>query len=544
MDVLDLVLLRHGQSAWNAENLFTGWVDVDLTPAGEAEATAGGELLAAAAEADGLDLRILHTSVLTRAIRTAELALHAAGRSWLPVRRDWRLNERHYGDLQGKNKSQIKQEFGEEQLMQWRRSYDTPPPPLLPANPYDVAGDPRYRDLDPGDIPRTECLKDVVRRVVPYWESVIVPDLRGAAAETGGAVLVAAHGNSIRALRKHLEEIADEKITGLEIPTGIPYRMRLDDDLTVREAGYLGDPRGGRRGRRPLWPARPTDPPPDPVARSGFATPAPTRTPPLNLRSTQIEQRRAGVGQPGVRGVLIGPGPPGHCERVLAARRVRQGVGRGRTGGAPLDVVEPVSGGLFVVADESHDVGQGGELRATRIGRDRPRRGRLPDSRALGHERHAVPVVHGEKPVLVEAHVARRPVGMGHDGWPLVCLAPGQRVPRVLVDPFGPLRRDGEVEQRTVRLSIDAVGEPSQRVVGQLGRRRKLPADRDHPGQAGRRHPALCRRRERPQARIRQQRFDHRLVGAPGHEGRRPPEGRGARETASDHVGLDRLHGP
>ena len=242
MDVLDLVLLRHGQSTWNAENLFTGWVDVDLTPAGEAEAAAGGELLAVEAETNGLDVRILHTSVLTRAIRTAELALHAAGRSWLPVRRDWRLNERHYGDLQGKNKSQIKQEFGEEQLMLWRRSYDTPPPPLLPANPYDVAGDPRYRDLDPGDIPRTECLKDVVRRVVPYWESVIVPDLRGAAAETGGAVLVAAHGNSIRALRKHLEEIADEKITGLEIPTGIPYRMRLDDDLTVREAGYLGDP--------------------------------------------------------------------------------------------------------------------------------------------------------------------------------------------------------------------------------------------------------------------------------------------------------------
>ncbi len=237
--VLDLVLIRHGQSIWNADNLFTGWVDVDLTPAGEAEATAGGELLAATGD---LDLRLLHTSVLTRAIRTAELALAATGRSWLPVRRDWRLNERHYGDLQGKNKAEIKQRFGAEQLQLWRRSYDTAPPPLAPDNPWDVAGDPRYRDLDPGDIPRTECLKDVVARVVPYWESVIVPDLRGAAAETGGAVLVAAHGNSIRALRKHLEGIADDAITELEIPTGIPYRMRLDDDLTVREADYLGDP--------------------------------------------------------------------------------------------------------------------------------------------------------------------------------------------------------------------------------------------------------------------------------------------------------------
>jgi 2,3-bisphosphoglycerate-dependent phosphoglycerate mutase len=236
--VLDLVLIRHGQSTWNAENLFTGWVDVDLTPAGEAEARAGGELLAAA---DGLDLRILHTSVLTRAIRTAEIALAAAGRSWLPVRRDWRLNERHYGDLQGKNKAEIKQEFGEEQLRLWRRSYDTPPPPLSPDNPYDVAADPRYDDLDPAEIPRTECLADVVRRTVPYWEQIIVPDLR-ALSEFDSAVLVAAHGNSIRALRKHLEGISDADITGLEVPTGIPYRMLLDDDLTVRSAEYLGDP--------------------------------------------------------------------------------------------------------------------------------------------------------------------------------------------------------------------------------------------------------------------------------------------------------------
>jgi 2,3-bisphosphoglycerate-dependent phosphoglycerate mutase len=236
--VLDLVLLRHGQSTWNAKNLFTGWVDVDLSTAGEAEARDAGDLLA---ETEGLDLRILHTSVLTRAIRTAEIALAAAGRSWLPVRRDWRLNERHYGDLQGKNKAEVKQEFGEEQFMLWRRSYDTPPPPLSTDNPYDVSADPRYRDVAPADIPRTECLKDVVLRAVPYWESAIVPDLRTAAAQ-GGAVLVAAHGNSIRALRKHLQTIANDDITELEIPTGIPYRMRLDDDLKVRAAEYLGDP--------------------------------------------------------------------------------------------------------------------------------------------------------------------------------------------------------------------------------------------------------------------------------------------------------------
>ena len=236
--MLDLVLLRHGQSTWNAENLFTGWVDVDLTTTGEAEATAGGILLA---DEPGLDLRILHTSLLTRAIRTAELALAAAGRSWLPVRRDWRLNERHYGDLQGKNKAEIMAEFGQEQLMLWRRSYDTRPPPLAPDNPYNTAGDPRYQDLSPEQIPVTECLADVVTRVVPYWEEAIVPDLRQAATQ-GGAVLVAAHGNSIRALRKHLEGISDEDITGLEIPTGIPYRMQLDEDLSVQAMAPLGDP--------------------------------------------------------------------------------------------------------------------------------------------------------------------------------------------------------------------------------------------------------------------------------------------------------------
>ncbi len=236
--MLDLVLLRHGQSTWNAENLFTGWVDVDLTETGEAEARAGGRLLA---EEPGLDLRVLHTSVLTRAIHTAELALAAAKRSWLPVRRDWRLNERHYGDLQGKNKAETAAQFGKEQLQLWRRSYDTPPPPLSPDNPHTTADDPRYRDLDPALLPLTECLADVVRRVLPYWEEAIVPDLRQAAAK-GGAVLVAAHGNSIRALRKHLQGIDDDAITELEIPTGIPYRFLLNDDLTVQSYGPLGDP--------------------------------------------------------------------------------------------------------------------------------------------------------------------------------------------------------------------------------------------------------------------------------------------------------------
>jgi 2,3-bisphosphoglycerate-dependent phosphoglycerate mutase len=236
--VLDLVLLRHGQSTWNAANLFTGWVDVDLTETGEAEAKAGGELLAAV---EGLDLRILHTSVLTRAIRTAEIALHAAGRSWLPIRRDWRLNERHYGDLQGKNKAEIKAQFGEEQLKLWRRSYDTPPPVLSPENEYDTSTDPRYKGLEPAAIPRTECLADVVTRVLPYWEQIIVPDLR-ATAEEGSAVIVAAHGNSIRALRKFIEGISDEDIVGLDVPTGIPYRLLLNDDLSVHSADFLGDP--------------------------------------------------------------------------------------------------------------------------------------------------------------------------------------------------------------------------------------------------------------------------------------------------------------
>jgi 2,3-bisphosphoglycerate-dependent phosphoglycerate mutase len=238
--VPDLVLLRHGQSTWNEQNLFTGWVDVGLTPRGEEEARRSGRELVAAAT-DGLSLRVVHTSLLTRAIRTAELALAEADLSWLPVHRHWRLNERHYGGLQGLDKKQTVARHGEAQVKQWRRSYDVPPPPLDDAGPRAQGEDPRYRDLPPDLLPGSECLADVVRRSIPYFEDVIVPDLLTHGAR-GGAVLVVAHGNSIRALRKHLEGIADADIVDLEIPTGIPYRFRLADDLTVIEAGPLGDP--------------------------------------------------------------------------------------------------------------------------------------------------------------------------------------------------------------------------------------------------------------------------------------------------------------
>jgi 2,3-bisphosphoglycerate-dependent phosphoglycerate mutase len=234
----DLILLRHGESEWNQLNLFTGWQDVDLTARGELEARDAGRLLAS--EQD-LDLRILHTSVLTRAIRTAEITLHEAGLSWLPVKRSWRLNERHYGDLTGKNKKETAERFGMDQLKLWRRSYDVPPPPLPEGDPRGSELDPRYRDVPAGFIPRTECLKDVVARVTPYFKDVIVEDLRREAVR-GGAVLVVAHGNSIRALRMVLQHIAEDEIAGLEIPTGIPYRITLDDELTVVAADYLGDP--------------------------------------------------------------------------------------------------------------------------------------------------------------------------------------------------------------------------------------------------------------------------------------------------------------
>ena len=214
-----LVLLRHGESEWNAKNLFTGWVDVDLSAQGEGEARRGGDLL----RESGLLPDVVHTSVLRRAIRTSELALHAADRHWIPVRRSWRLNERHYGALQGKNKKQTLETFGEEQFMLWRRSYDVPPPPLADDDEFSQLGDARYAGLPDEITPRTECLKDVLERALPYWYDAIVPDLL-----TGATVLVAAHGNSLRALVKHLDGISDEAIAGLNIPTGIPLRYDLD----------------------------------------------------------------------------------------------------------------------------------------------------------------------------------------------------------------------------------------------------------------------------------------------------------------------------
>ena len=230
----ELVLLRHGESVWNAEGLFTGWVDVDLSEKGENEALAGGDLLI---DAD-IKPDVVYTSVLKRAIRTANIALDVADLLWIPVRRSWRLNERHYGALQGKNKSQTREEFGEEQFMIWRRSYATPPPPIADDDPLSQARDPRYAALPPEVVPRSECLADVVDRMLPYWYDAIVPDLA-----TGRTVLVAAHGNSLRALVKHLDDISDEEITGLNIPTGIPLVYELDDDFVpLKKGGEYLDP--------------------------------------------------------------------------------------------------------------------------------------------------------------------------------------------------------------------------------------------------------------------------------------------------------------
>jgi len=223
-----LVLLRHGESEWNQKNLFTGWVDVGLTAKGEAEARRGGELIA---EQDLLP-DVLHTSVLRRAIRTAEIALDIADRLWLPVRRSWRLNERHYGALQGKDKAQVRAEYGDEQFMRWRRSYATPPPPIDPDDPYSQDTDVRYALLPPELRPRTECLADVVERMLPYWYDAIVPDLL-----TGQTTLVTAHGNSLRALVKHLDGMAEDDVVSLNIPTGIPLLYELGPDLRPIVAG-------------------------------------------------------------------------------------------------------------------------------------------------------------------------------------------------------------------------------------------------------------------------------------------------------------------
>ena len=228
-----LILLRHGESQWNAKNLFTGWVDVDLTDKGVAEGAKAGELLAES----GILPNVVHTSVLRRAIRTTNLALENCDRHWIPVRRSWRLNERHYGALQGKNKKQTLEEYGEEQFMLWRRSYDTPPPPIDPNDEFSQFDDARYAGLPPEIRPLTECLQDVVKRMLPYWYDEIVPDL-----ETHQTVLIGAHGNSLRALVKHLENISDADIAGLNIPTGIPLVYEIDDASRPTGPGRYLDP--------------------------------------------------------------------------------------------------------------------------------------------------------------------------------------------------------------------------------------------------------------------------------------------------------------
>jgi len=228
-----LILLRHGQSIWNLENLFTGWTDVGLTPQGEAEAREAGRLMLE----EGLEPDILHTSVLVRAIKTAEIALDVMGLQYLPVRRSWRLNERHYGALQGLDKKEIAEEHGAEQVLMWRRSYDIPPPPLDPGDPRHPSHDKRYADLSPDELPATECLRDVVERMMPYWEGSIIPDMAA-----GMTPLVVAHGNSLRALVKHLDDISDEDIVELNIPTGVPLLYVLDDHFEPIDSHYLGDP--------------------------------------------------------------------------------------------------------------------------------------------------------------------------------------------------------------------------------------------------------------------------------------------------------------
>lgn len=229
-----LILLRHGESEWNAKNLFTGWVDVDLNEKGAAEATRGGELLVQ----EGLLPDIVHTSLQRRAIHTAYLALDACDRHWIPVKRNWRLNERHYGALQGLDKTATRDKYGDEQFMLWRRSYDTPPPVQEIDAEYSQFNDPRYADIPEDQRPRTECLKDVVARMIPYWEEEIVPDLKA-----GKTVLLAAHGNSLRALVKHLDGISDEDIAGLNIPTGIPLYYELDENFApVTKGGRYLDP--------------------------------------------------------------------------------------------------------------------------------------------------------------------------------------------------------------------------------------------------------------------------------------------------------------
>ena len=224
-----LVLLRHGQSQWNLENRFTGWWDVGLSDKGVAEAIEAGGLM----KARGLDFDVCFTSFLTRAIKTLDFALEAMDRLWLPVRKHWRLNERHYGGLTGFNKQEMREKVGDEQVKIWRRSFDIPPPPLDPASRDDVSGDRRYREID---VPASESLKDTIERVLPYWNEAIAPALR-----SGQRAVISAHGNSIRALVKHLSNLGDQEIVGVEIPTGQPLVYELADDLAVRDSYYLNE---------------------------------------------------------------------------------------------------------------------------------------------------------------------------------------------------------------------------------------------------------------------------------------------------------------
>jgi 2,3-bisphosphoglycerate-dependent phosphoglycerate mutase len=227
-----LVLIRHGESTWNLENRFTGWTDVDLTPTGVAQAQQSGQLL----KQGGYEFDVAYTSVLTRAIRTLNLALDAMDRLWLPTIKHWRLNERHYGALQGLNKAETAKKYGDAQVLVWRRSYDTPPPALEPTDPRSERGDLRYAKLTPEEVPLTECLKDTVARVLPLWDESIAPAIR-----SGKRVVIAAHGNSIRALVKYLDQISDNDIVELNIPNGIPLVYELDSDLKPIRHYYLGD---------------------------------------------------------------------------------------------------------------------------------------------------------------------------------------------------------------------------------------------------------------------------------------------------------------
>lgn len=233
-----LVLLRHGESVWNKENLFTGWTDVDLSEQGRNEAQEAGRLL----KDEGFTFDVAYTSVLKRAIRTLWTVLDALDLMWIPVEHSWRLNERHYGALQGLDKAQTAAKYGDEQVLIWRRAYDTPPPALEPGDPRGAAGDPRYRDLSPAELPATECLKDTVARFLPYWKGTIAPTI-----QSGKKVLITAHGNSLRALVKHLDGVSDQDIVGLNIPTGIPLVYELDSALAPVRHYYLGDPEAAAR---------------------------------------------------------------------------------------------------------------------------------------------------------------------------------------------------------------------------------------------------------------------------------------------------------